>query len=154
MAKSKVIPGKLLLATAGGTAFDCQQDATLTITYNLTQEEPCKPAPTEPYKGFSWQTSTTDSASWEITFTLKATDANANNQNSILNTLINTGNKMSITFETSPASGTGLAYASIFEGDGLISSFTWNAPSSGESTVDITVTGNGAPTFETVPTTT
>lgn len=154
MANSKVIPGKLLLATSGGTAFDCQQDATLTITYNLTQEDPCKPDPTETYKGFSWQTSTTDSASWEISFTLKATDANSSNQNSILDTLVNTGNEMSITFETSTATGTGLEYASVFEGDGLISSFTWNAPSTGESTVDVTVTGNGAPTFETVPTTT
>lgn len=154
MANSKVIPGKLILASTGDTAFDCQQDATLSITYNITQEEPCKPDPTETYRGFSWQTSTTDSAAWEITFTLKATDANANNQNSILDTLVNTGNEMSIAFETSSAQGTGLQFASLFEGDGLISSFSWNAPSAGESTVDVTVTGNGEPTFTVTPVTT
>lgn len=154
MANSKVIPGKLIVVTANDVAFDCQQDATLSISYNLTQEDPCKPDPTESYTGFSWQTSTTDSASWEISFTLKATDATQNNQNSILNALINTGNQMSIAFETSGAANTGLDVASVFEGDGLISSFTWNAPSTGESTVDVTVTGNGEPTFTTVPATT
>lgn len=154
MANSKVIPGKLILASTGGTAFDCQQDATLSITYNLTQEEPCKPDPTETYRGFSWQTSTTDSASWEITFTLKATDANSNNQNTLLNALVNTGNEMNIVFETSSAQGTDLQFSSIFEGDGLISSFSWNAPSAGESTVDVTVTGNGEPTFSVTPVTT
>ena len=148
---NKVIPGKLLLVRMGDDFFNCQQDASLSITYNLTQEDPCKPDPSEPYKGFSWQTSTTDSATWEISFTLKATDANANNQNSLLNQLVNTGNSVEISFETSDASGTGLEFASVFEGDGLISSFTWNAPANGESTVDVTVTGNGDPSFATVP---
>ena len=148
---NKVIPGKLLLVKMGDDFFNCQQDASLSITYNLTQEDPCKPDPSEPYKGFSWQTSTTDSATWEISFTLKATDANANNQNSLLNQLVNTGNSVEISFETSDASGTGLEFASVFEGDGLISSFTWNAPANGESTVDVTVTGNGDPSFATVP---
>lgn len=154
MANSKVIPGKLIVVTSGDVAFDCQQDASLSITYELSQEEPCKPDPTETYRGFSWQTSTTDSASWEITFTLKATDATQNNQNSLLNQLINTGNELSLAFETSSAVGAGLTVASIFEGDGLISSFSWNAPSTGESTVDVTVSGNGEPTFTTVPATT
>lgn len=148
---NKVIPGKLLLVKMGDDFFNCQQDASLAITYNLTQEDPCKPDPSESYKGFSWQTSTTDSATWEISFTLKATDANANNQNSLLNQLVNTGNSVEISFETSDASGTGLEFASVFEGDGLISSFTWNAPANGESTVDVTVTGNGDPSFSTVP---
>lgn len=148
---NKVIPGKLLLVKMGDDFFNCQQDASLSITYNLTQEDPCKPDPSELYKGFSWQTSTTDSATWEISFTLKATDANANNQNSLLNQLVNTGNSVEISFETSDASGTDLEFASVFEGDGLISSFTWNAPANGESTVDVTVTGNGDPSFATVP---
>ena len=148
---NKVIPGKLLLVKMGDDFFNCQQDASLSITYNLTQEDPCKPDPSESYKGFSWQTSTTDSATWEISFTLKATDANASNQNSLLNQLVNTGNSVEISFETSDASGTGLEFASVFEGDGLISSFTWNAPANGESTVDVTVTGNGDPSFSTVP---
>lgn len=148
---NKVIPGKLILVKIGENFPACQQDTTLSITYNVTQEEPCKPDPSESYKGFSWQTGTTDSANWEISFTLKATDANTNNQNSLLNQLINTGNEVEIAFETSDAQDTGLEYASVFEGSGLISSFTWNAPSNGESTVDVTVTGNGDPSFSAIP---
>ncbi len=154
MANSKTIPGKLIVVSIGDNPLDCQQDSTLNITYNLTQETPCKPDPTEDYKGFSWQTSTTDSASWSITFTLNATDSSSNNQNSLLDQLINSGNEVDIAFETSQATGTGLTVSSIFEGEGLISDFSWNAPSEGVSTVDVTVTGNGEPTFSPIPVTT
>lgn len=151
---AKVIPGKLLLATLNGVETNCQQDATLTINYNVTQEEPCKPSSSETYKGFSWQTSVTDSASWSLAFSIKSTDLNSANQNTILANLISNGNQALVTFETSDATGVDLAYSSIFTGDGLISDFTWNAPQAGESTVDITVTGNGAPSFIVVPITT
>lgn len=154
MANSKTIPGKLIVVSIGDNALDCQQDSTLNISYNVTEDTPCKPDPNEAYTGFSWQTSTTDSATWNISFTLNATDVNANNQNSILNQLINTSNEVSIAFETSQANGTGLAFSSIFEGDGLITDFSWNAPSEGVSTVDVTVQGNGEPTFSVVPVTT
>jgi len=154
MANSKTIPGQLIVVSIGDNALDCQQDSTLNISYNITEDTPCKPDPTEVYTGFSWQTSTTNSATWSISFTLNATDANANNQNSILDQLINTSNAVSIAFETSQASGTGLAFSSIFEGDGLITDFSWNAPSEGVSTVDVTVQGNGEPTFSVVPVTT
>lgn len=154
MANSKTIPGKLIVVSIGDNPLDCQQDATLNITYNLTQDPACKPDPADTYTGLSWQTSTTDSAAWDISFTLNATDTDQNNQNSLLDALINTGNDVEIAFETSSANGTGLEFASVFEGEGLISAFTWNAPSEGVSTVDITVTGNGEPTFTTVPATT
>lgn len=156
---NKVIPGKLLLAgfdttpgSAGGTMYlDCQQDATLTITYNLSQSDPCKPDPSMPYKGFSWQTQSIDSAVWELSFTIKATDGTYGTQNKVISDALTKGANVNIVFQTSPAPGTGLVTSSLFEGAGVISSIVWNAPTAGDSTVDITVSGNGEPTFTTVP---
>lgn len=150
-----VLLGKLIGVKINGSYIRCQTDATLTITTNVTDDDPCKPTEQETTGGASWVTHSIDTKAWNVSVTAKAFADQAAGllDNSDIAALMIGNPSVEMTFQTIQT--TDYDYASIFvyEGTGTLTSFTHNAPVAGESTYDMEITGNGALTFEETPVT-
>jgi hypothetical protein len=152
-----VLQGKLVGVKVNGSYIRCQTDATLTITTNVTDDDPCKPTETDTTNSASWVTHSIDTKAWTVSVTAKAfadTVAGLLDNSDIAALMITGDPSVEMTFQTIQT--TDYDYASIFvyEGTGTLISFTHNAPVAGESTYDLEITGNGALTFEETPVTT
>lgn len=151
-----VLPGKLIGVKVNGSYIRCQTDATLTITTNVTDDDPCKPSETESYKGGGWVTHTIDTKAWTVSVTAKtfADQVVGMLDNSDIAALMIGDSSVEMTFQTIQTSDYDFASIFIYEGTGTLTSFTHNAPTAGDSTYDLEITGNGALTFTETPVTT
>lgn len=152
-----VLPGKLIGVKVNGSYIRCQTDATLTITTNVTDDDPCKPSETESYKGGNWTTHTLDTRTWTVSVSAKtfADQVSGQIDNSDIAALLITGDpSVEMTFQTIQTSDYDFPAIFIYEGTGTLTSFTHNAPTAGDSTYDLEITGNGAITFTETPITT
>lgn len=150
-----VLQGKLLAVTIDGEFVNCQVDATLTITTETETTDPCKPDATQTTQGASWTEATESSKSWSISMSAKAfADAIVLNNSDILDKLVNGSATAQVQFSTTETTDYDYAELLLFSGTGIITNFTWNAPSTGESTYDVEITGSGQPTFTRTPFTT
>lgn len=152
-----VLQGKLIGVTIGGVYIRCQTDATLAITTNVTDTDPCKPSEQDATNAASWVTHSIDSKAWTVSVTAKAfADQLAGViDNSDIAALMITGNpSVDITFQTIRTTDYDYAEIFVYEGTGTLTSFTHNAPATGESTYDLEITGNGGLTYTETPVTT
>lgn len=150
------LPGKLLGVTTDGEFINCQLDATLNLTLNLTESTPCKPSPTETYKSGQTIKRTIDSRDWTITFSAKAlAQALANNQNKLAQKLLVGGDpNVQVTFQTTETTDYDFPIVFVYEGEGILQDLTINAPQDGDATHDGTIVANGDLTYTETPVTT
>lgn len=140
-----VLPGKVIGVTIDGDFIDCQIDATLTKTNNVTETTGCKPSPDGTYKGASTVGRTVDTSDWTITMSAKAfADAVTVNQNDIAEKM-DTNPIVQVTFQTTQTTDFDFEEAWVYEGEGILTDFTINAPQDGEATWDTTIVANGTP---------
>lgn len=152
-----VLQGKLIGVKVNGSYIRCQTDATLTLTVNTTEDDPCKPTEEEATNAAAWITRTVDTKDWNVSVTAKSfADVLAGflDNSDIAALMIEGDPNVEMTFQTIRT--TDYDYSSIFvyEGTGILTSFTHNAPEAGQSTYDLEISGNGALTFEETPVTT
>lgn len=151
----QVLQGSLQAVTINGNRVQCEIDATLNVTTNTTETDPCKPLSTDAYKAARWVDTSVDSKAWTIDFSAKAfADAVEINNLDILDLLVNGDNVVQVEFNTTQTTDYDFDEVATFSGEGILSDFSWNNPSAGESTYDVTITGKGAPTFTRTPITT
>lgn len=150
------LPGKLLSVTVDGEFISCQIDAVLTLTNNLTESTPCKPSPTDTYKGAQTIKRTVDSRDWTLTYSAKQlADAVAANQNTIAQKMLAGGNPyVQVTFQTTQTTDYDFPVSFVYEGEGVIQDLALNAPQDGDATHDGTIVANGDLTYSQVPVTT
>lgn len=150
-----VLQGKLLSVTIGGTAVDCQTDATLTITVATEETDPCKPAAGESSADASWSDATDGARSWTISFSAKSfAQSTGFNNADLIELLVDGSPVVEAVFATTETSDYDHDELQVFSGTGIINNFNLNAPGTGESTYDVDITGKGKPTFVRTPVTT
>lgn len=155
---TKNLEGRLIGITINGDYYNCQTTADLTLGTSLTKNPVCKPSPTGSLS-VPWETSNIDSQNWAITFSAQSfldSISGTKNNNDLLELIISGNLNVDVEFLTSDALTTeeGYDHDFIFEGPGILATVKVNAPGTGGSTYDVTITGNGAPTFTLIPSTT
>ncbi len=150
------LPGKLISMKIGGVAIRCQTDITLTMTNNLTDNDLCKPSETELANGSNWITRTYDSSEWSVSATAKTfADITAGFiDNSDITNLMLGNPTVEVTIATTQTVDYNFPQLFVYEGTGILTSYTLNGAQAGESTYDIEISGSGALTFTETPFTT
>lgn len=152
------VEGKLISVVADDVAMGCQQDITINFNINTETDEPCKPilAGTDGVsasKAVSWANPYATEISWDATFNaalLIETVTSNPNYIDLVDKLVNKS-EVEVTIEVLiPTMGTG-TIGKKFEGIGIMSGLSLNAPTSGKANQDVTVTGKGKPTWTDVP---
>lgn len=147
MASNKV-PGSIIGVTIGGTWYMCQTDATLNLSVNVTEEDPCKPAPGDAATGdIPWVERTADSRDWSIDFSsnLMRNSLAANNPN-IAKLVIDGDVDVEVEF-MSRVGQSKIDKDFLYAGSGIITGVTLNAPVTGNATNDASIAGNGPLTY-------
>ena len=158
MASNKV-PGSILGIRIGGQWLECQTDATLNITVNVSEEDPCKPDgdSVSPNNEIPWVERTADSRDWSVDFssTLMRDSLNTANNPSNVAKLIIDGDVYVEAFEFATANNQARMDSDmVYSGSGILTNFTLNGPATGSATMDSTISGNGPLTYSYVPVTT
>lgn len=158
MANTTNLPGRLIGITLDGNYYNCQTAADLTLGTSLTKNPICKPTPSGTAT-ISWETSNVDSKNWAITFSAQSfldSITGTKNNNDLLTKFVTGDLQVEAQFLTSAAltSDENYDHDFLFEGPGLLATVKVNAPATGGSTYDVTITGNGQPTFTLIPSTT
>lgn len=152
-----VLQGKLLAVKVNDTVIDCQTDATLNITVETEESDPCKPVAGETSNDASWSDPTEGAKSWTLDFSAKSfAQSTGFNQGDLIDLLVNGTAIVEVQFATTQTSDYAVENSElqVFSGTGILNNFNLNAPAVGESTYDATVTGKGKPTFVRTPITT
>lgn len=158
MANTQNLEGRLIGFTLDGDYYNCQTDVKLTLGASLTKNPLCKPNPTDT-TSVKWETSNVDSKNWSATGSAQTfldSITGTKNNNDLIKKFVTGSLIVEVQILTSAALTTteGYDHDFIFEGSAILSGITLNGPSTGGSTYDITLTGNGAPTFTLIPSTT
>lgn len=155
---TNVLQGSVLGVRIGDNWIRCQTDATLTLTKNLTTPDPCKPAPGESAASGKWNQPVVETKEWSIDFSAKTfadTTADGYSLSYVTQQFLQNDDPVEVVFQTNDELTDYSAPLSLlYTGEGLLSSLTVNAPGTGESTYDTTITGVGEILFEEVPVTT
>lgn len=145
------IGGKLLAVTVNGVRIRCQTDATLTLTTNMTDDDPCKPDDNTPAAEASYVTRTVDSRDWTLSVSAKSFLDNIEMNQSDLSELFIQGNlDAEVEFLSTPGQHN-YPEDVVYSGSAIISSITINAPASGASTHDTEFSGNGPMSITRIP---
>lgn len=152
------VQGRLIGVKLNGNYYNCQTDAKLTFGTSVTKNPICKPNP-DGTTSITWETSTVDSKNWQITFSAQSfldSITGTKNNNDLIKDFVGGDLQVDAQFLTSEnlTDIEGFEHDFLFDGPGLLSGLTLNAPSAGASTYDVTITGNGEPTFNLIPPTT
>lgn len=154
MASNKV-PGSIIGVRFGGVWLRCQTDATLNLTVNVTEEDPCKPDAGDVITSgdINWVERSIDSRDWSIDFSqnLMRNSLAASNPD-VAQLIIDGDLEVEVEFMTRPGQ-TKSDYDFIYSGTGIITGFTLNAPTTGTATTDSTIVANGPLTYEKIPVT-
>lgn len=148
-----VLQGKLIEVRVNGSNVRCQTDSTLSITIDTSDDDACKPTEADSTNGSSWITHNVTTKKWTISVSAKAfaDQVSGRIDNSDIVNMLTTGTpNVEITFQTTRTLDYDFNNIFLYEGSGTITSFTHNAPISGESTYDLEVIGNGALTYTVV----
>lgn len=152
MANTNSIPGRLLAVTINGNKIQCEQDATLTFTANISEETGCKATETDGAGGIPYVKRTVDSKDVSLSFSNKAfvsaLKANTDVWNNVdlINLFIEGDLVVDYVFGTTQTVDYDYSHIITYSGTGFLSSVTFNAPVEGNSTTDIEIVGNGKPT--------
>lgn len=152
------LEGRLIGVTIGGNFYNCQTTGDLTLGTSLTKNPICKPNPNGSL-GIAWETSNVDSKNWQITFSAQSfldSIEGYKNNNDLIEAFVNGTLQVDVEFLTSAnlTDEENYEHDFLFEGPGILGTIKLNAPAQGGSTYDVTITGNGAPTFTLIPSTT
>lgn len=158
MANTTNLPGRLIGITLDGDYYNCQTAADLTLGTSVTKNPICKPNPSGT-ASIGWETSNPDSKNWQLTFSAQSfldSITGTKNNNDLLTKFITGDLQVEAQFLTSSdlTSEENYDHDFLFEGAGLLTTIKVNAPATGGSTYDVTITGNGEPTFTLIPSTT
>lgn len=139
------VAGSILGVVVDGEYITCQTDATLNLINNLNEDEICKPAPNTGINAVGYVTRTLVSKDWNMTFSAQAflasAAANESNNIDLVRRFINYQDAVTVIFQPSEGNYAGSAVG--YEGDGILSTITQNAPTDGPSTYDVEIQGNG-----------
>lgn len=158
MSNTKNIAGNLIGIKIDGDYYNCQTALDLTLGSSLTKNPICKPNPGAT-SAISWETSNVDSKNWTATFSAQSfldSIVGFKNNNDLMQKFI-AGDlhvEVSILTNDSITEAEGYDHDFLFEGSAILSTVKLNAPAVGGSTWDVTLTGNGEPTFTLIPSTT
>lgn len=156
---TKNLEGRLIGFRLDGDYYNCQVDVKLTLGTSLTKNPTCKPNPTGGSLSVPWETSNVDSKNWSGTGSAQSfldSITGYKNNNDLIQKFITGDLQIDVEILTAAdlTSTEGYDHDFIFEGEAILSGITLNGPAAGGSTYDITLTGNGAPTFTLIPSTT
>jgi len=131
------VSGKLMAYTLAGVKYRCQTDGTVTITRDLSEDDPCKD------QGL-WKEYTVVSKSWTGSFSAKAfMDSVAGNQLDAIDLMLGPDDPIEIEFLTTPGDHD-FPVDVVLAGEAFITNFDWANPANGNSTYSVDFTGNGA----------
>lgn len=145
------LEGRLIGIRINGSYYNCQTAGDLTLGASLTKNPICKPLPNG-NSAIVWETSTVDSKNWQITFSGQSfldSLTGYKNNNDLISFFVNSNLQVTVDFMTSAVLTDSEGYDNdfLFEGQGILSGLKLNAPAAGGSTYDVTIIGNGTPTF-------
>jgi len=162
MAEINSVPGSVIGIRLKGVDaltpsvwLNCQVDATLEISVDTDEDDPCKPSPTDigTLGDIPWAEFTPSKRNWNISFSQKLMRNSLVASNIDISDLIITGKVyVEVEFMTTPGQ-TKSDYDFVYSGTGILTGFTLNAPGSGASTSDSTIQGTGPITKTVVPVT-
>lgn len=148
--------GKLLSATVNGQPINCQTAGTLNINVNVDEVPGCKPAAGESVADSEWLDQTVTSRGWSITIDGNQIADQVTGKLShmdIMDLLVNGSPEIEVTFGTTLVEDYDYPYMWVFEGTGIITSFSAEGAEDGDATYSMEITGKGKPTFEKTPVT-
>jgi hypothetical protein len=130
------ISGKLLKFTIGSVVIRCQTDGNITITKDVTTDDPCK-------DDEGWTTGTVTSKAWTASFGAKSfLDSIAMNQLDIIDIMLASDEPAEIEFLTTPGDHN-FPIDVVLAGEAYLNNFSWDAPANATSTYTVDLTGNG-----------
>lgn len=152
------LPGRLIGITLDGNYYNCQTALDLTFGTSVTKNPVCKPNPTGTTT-IPWETSNVDSKNWQSTFSAQSfldSITGTKNNNDLIAAFVAGNLQVEVQVLTSSnlTAEAGFDHDFIFEGTALLTTVKLNAATAGGSTYDVTLTGNGEPTFTLIPSTT
>lgn len=151
-----VYQGKLLSGTFGGLPINCQTGGTLTVNVNVEALPACKPMPGELMEDSNWEDSDVTSRSWTLSIDgnqIADQVTGVVSHMDILERMVEGSPVGEFTFGTTAVEDYNHPYIWIFEGSGIITSFTAEGSEDGTATYSFEVTGKGKPTFVKTPVT-
>lgn len=154
---NQVLQGKLIGVSVDGEFPDCQTDATLTLTVNTEETDPCKPAPGESSSSADWVKPTVSSKTGTLDFSAKAwASSSGYNQSDIAEKIINGDAKVEWQFMTIQTTDFNENHeeAWVFSGDGILTSLAITGAAAGEATYDTSILLYDKPTLVRTPITT
>jgi len=146
--------GKLLSGTFNGLPVNCQTAGTLTVNVNVEETPPCKPAAGESLSDTEWTDSEVVSRSWTLSIDGNQIADQVTGKVShmdLLEAMVEGSPVGEFTFGTTQVEGYNEGYIWIFEGTGIITTFTAEGGTDGAATYTFEVTGKGKPTFVKTP---
>lgn len=150
-----VLQGKLMATTINGEFPECQSSATMTLTVNTEQSDPCKPAPGQSSNEADWDKPTVSSKTGTVDFSAKTfADNTVFNQNDIADLIIEGDAKVQWQFATTQTDDYGHPVVWVYSGEGIITSLTVNGEVTGDGTYDTSIIMYGKPTKVVTPITT
>jgi hypothetical protein len=155
---TQTLEARLIGVEIAGSYQNCQTTCDLTVGTSVTKNPVCKPNPTGSL-AIPWETSTVDSLNWSMTMSantfLDSLDG-VKNQSDLLALMIAGNLNVDVDFLTSAPLTESEGYGNdfLYSGPAILATIKVNAPASGPSTYDVTLTGNGPLAGGLVPKTT
>jgi len=147
------IAGKLLRVKFGDKYIKCQLDATVNFTTNTTEDDPCKPDGESPEETARWVEREVDTQDWNVTVNhrsfLEEVGAQLD-QSDIIELIVDGNINGTVEVLTTPGQHNNEEDV-VLEGPVVITDFSWNLPASGIANSDLTLSGNGKPTYTRIP---
>ena len=147
------IAGKLLRVKFGDKYIKCQLDATVNFTTNTTEDDPCKPDGESPEETARWVEREVDTQDWNVTVNHRSflEDVGAQlDQSDIIDLIVDGTINGTVEVLTTPGQHNNDEDV-ILEVPVVITAFSWNIPASGKANSDLTLSGNGKPTYTRIP---
>lgn len=155
---TNAVQGSIIGVRVNDSWIRCQTDATLNMTKNLTTPDPCKPMPGESTADGKWNSPVVETKEWSIDFSAKTFADNVIDGASLgfmADAFLDSDEPVEVIFQTNDElTDYNHPITFLYTGQGIISSLVVNAPGTGESTYDTTITGVGPIVKSEVPVTT
>lgn len=147
------IAGKLLRVKFDDKYIKCQLDATVNFITNTTEDDPCKPDGNTVEDTARWIEREVETQDLNITVNhrsfLDAVGAELT-QSDIIDLIVG-GNLYGVAEVLTTPGQHNNDEDVILEVPVVITDFSWNLPASGKANSDLTLSGNGKPTYDRIP---
>lgn len=152
---ANALQGKLMAVSLDESFPDCQVDATLNLTVNTEESDPCKPAPGDSSNSADWAKPTVSSKTGTLDFSAKAfATATGYNQSDIAEKIINGDAKVDWKFATTQTTDYEHDEVWVFSGEGILTSLAITGSTTGDGTYDTSIILYDKPTLVRTPITT